>query len=62
MTNPQYDEDLSRVSAARPDDFTRGAGRMWTGMTLREFDSKAKDQPLTLFGAPDECGSFDTLF
>lgn len=37
-------------------------GRAWADFTPRDFDSAAKDQPLTLFGAPDECGSYATLF
>lgn len=52
MTNPQLTE--STQDAPR--------GKNWAAMTPREFDTQAKDQPLTLFGAPDECGSFDTLF
>lgn len=34
----------------------------WTQMQPRDFDTAAEDQPLTLFAAPDECGSFTTLF
>lgn len=38
------------------------ANTNWTEMQPRDFDVAAADQPLTLFGAPDECGSFTTLF
>lgn len=31
-------------------------------MQPRDFNTEARDQPLTLFAAPDECGSFTTLF
>lgn len=55
MMNSQLTEDT-----ANPADAPKG--RQWAGMVPRDFDTQAKDQPLTLFGAPDECGSFDTLF
>jgi hypothetical protein len=38
------------------------AGRDWLGMKPREFDAEAPEVQLSLFGAPDDCGSFGTLF
>lgn len=50
------DADLERLATRHAE---RAARRSWAATTARQYDAAAPDQPLTLFAAPDPCGTPD---